>query len=193
MSREGEADAVVREAKECVGVTELLTLKVNNEWSITEAEDALKAQEIPAVGNAQGWGWKLISALKGWYRGVMEVRLCCAPTGLKGFFGSVLGALPRAGMFSPFRAKMRRRFRPSRCKSLGAPSTCSGLGAEEIMPGSIWARGTRTSSRVAAAGGRLRRAVPTFDGGALTHHRATKSMRPFDMRRKAPLLRASNV
>ena len=27
MSREGEADAVVREAKECVGVTELLTLK----------------------------------------------------------------------------------------------------------------------------------------------------------------------
>ena len=27
MSREGEADAVVREEKECVGVTELLTLK----------------------------------------------------------------------------------------------------------------------------------------------------------------------
>ena len=94
MSREGEADAVVREAKECVGVTELLTLKVNNEWSITEAEDALKAQEIPAVGNAQGWGWKLISALKGWYRGVMEVRLCCAPTGLKGFLGLFSGRCP---------------------------------------------------------------------------------------------------
>ncbi len=166
---------------------------MNNEWRIPEAENALKAQEIPAVGNAQGLGEELISTLKGWYIGAMGAGLCRALTGLKGFFGPVPVALPRAGMFGPFRAETYCGLGQGRCESLGAPSACSGLGAEELMPGSIWARGTRTSSRVAAAGGRLRRAVPTFDGGALTHHRATKSVRPFDMRRKAPLLRASNV
>jgi len=33
-----------------------------------------------------------------------ETGLCHALTGLKICFGAVLGALPRAGMFSPFRA-----------------------------------------------------------------------------------------